>query len=120
MVMVAHASYPDVTHDKLPASLSKHVDHRHPEKEDRLQADWSSPMISRWAECSRRRPSETLPSRRFGRKRPHAGLPQGRARVARVFESVYKLAEADRHFAKLVAKKAKRVLEFKTKVASCC
>jgi beta-glucosidase-like glycosyl hydrolase len=34
------------------------------------------------------------------------------------FESIYKLAETDRNFAKLIAKKSRRVLEFKRKSRS--
>lgn len=117
MVMVAHASYPPVTGDKLPASLSK---------------QWSRDILKKKIGFKGLVVSDDLEMGGV-----LAAAPIGEAAVQTLkagsdmalvchkeeqvwlaFETVYKLAETDRDFAKLVAKRAKRVLEFKRKSRS--
>lgn len=114
MVMVAHASYPEVTDDKLPASLSKL---------------WMRDILKKKIGFNGLIVSDDLEMGGV-----LAAAPIGEAAVQTLlagsdlmlvchkeehvwlaFESVYKLAETDRKFAKLVAKKSKRVLEHKRK-----
>jgi beta-N-acetylhexosaminidase len=112
MVMVAHASYPDVTGDKLPASLSK---------------VWIKDILKKKIGFKGLVVSDDLEMGGV-----LASAPIGEAAVQTItagsdlmlvchkeehvwlaFESVYKLAEANQDFAKLIAKRSKRVLQFK-------
>ncbi len=117
MVMVAHAAYPYVTRDKLPASLSK---------------QWIRNILKKKIGFKGLIVSDDLEMGGV-----LAAAPIGEAAIRTLvagsdlmlvchkednvwlaFESVYKLAEADREFAKLVAKKSRRVLAFKRKSRS--
>ena len=117
MVMVAHASYPTATDDKLPASLSEF---------------WMRDILKRKIGFDGLIVSDDLEMGGV-----LAAAPIGEAAVQTLqagsdlmlvchkeehvwlaFESVYMRAEADRDFAKLVAKKSKRVLEFKRRSRS--
>jgi beta-N-acetylhexosaminidase len=117
MVMVAHASYPNITHDKLPASLSK---------------QWIRDILKKKIGFKGLAISDDL---EMGGVLAAAPIGEAAVRtlssgcdlmlvchteenVWHAFESVYKLAESDRDFAKLVAKKCKRVLEAKRKSRS--
>ncbi len=114
MVMVAHASYPDVTADKLPASLSR---------------KWVKDILRKKIGFR-----GVIVSDDLGMGGVLAAAPIGEAAIQTLsagsdlmlvchteenvwlaFESVYKAAEADRRFAKLIGKKARRVLDFKRK-----
>jgi beta-N-acetylhexosaminidase len=112
VVMVAHASYPDVTGDKLPASLSK---------------VWIRDILKKKVEFKGLIVSDDLemggvleaaPIGEAAIQTLKAGsdlmlVCHSEENVWLAFESVYKLAEADRDFAKRIAKKSKRVLRFK-------
>ena len=112
MVMVAHASYPDVTHDKLPASLSKH---------------WITDILKKKIGFRGLVVSDDLemggvlaaaPIEEAAIQTLVAGsdlmlICHKEEHVSRVFEAVCRHAESDRRFAKLIAAKAKRVLQFK-------
>ena len=113
-VMVAHAAYPEVTGDSTPASLSR---------------KWMSDILRRWigyrgliisddldmggvlaAASIEEAAVETL----------HAGADmflvcQKEESVWRAFEAVYKQAEKDKKFARLIAEKSGRVLAAKRK-----
>jgi beta-N-acetylhexosaminidase len=117
MVMVAHASYPQVTGDQLPASLSKL---------------WIRDILKKKIGFKGLIVSDDLemggviaaaPIGEAAIRTLQAGsdlmlVCHNEEHVWLAFESVYKLAEADRKFAKLIAKKSKRVLEFKGKSRS--
>ncbi len=116
MVMVAHASYPEVTQDKLPASLSKKwitgilkkkIGFRGLVVSDDLEMGGvlSAAPIEEAAIQTLLAGSDLL---LVCHKEEH---------VSRVFEAVYKRAESDRRFAKLIAEKSKRLLQFKKKSA---
>ena len=112
MVMVAHASYPDVTGDEIPASLSK---------------VWMRDILKKKIGFNGLVVSDDL---EMGGVLAAAPIGEAAVRTLKAgadmmlvchkeehvwlaFESVYKLAESDRSFAKLIAKKSRRVLEFK-------
>jgi beta-N-acetylhexosaminidase len=113
-VMVSHAGYPAVTGECLPASLSKKwmtgilrkkIGYRGLIVSDDL--DMGAVLSSASIEDAA---VETL----------HAGADmflvcQNEEHVRRAFEAVYKQAESDKKFARLVADKAERVLAFKKK-----
>ena len=114
MVMVAHASYPDVTGDELPASLSKFwmrgilrkkIGFKGLIVSDDLEMGGvlSAAPIGEAAIQTLKAGSDLI---LVCHKEEHVWL---------AFESVYKLAEADHDFAKLIAKRAKGVLNFKKK-----
>ena len=117
MVMVAHASYPEVTGDKLPASLSK---------------VWIRDILKKKIGFKGLIVSDDLEMGGV-----LAAAPIGEAAIQTLqagsdlmlvchkeehvwlaFESVFKLAEADRDFARLISRKSARVLEFKRKSRS--
>jgi len=112
MVMVAHASYPEVTHDKVPASLSK---------------KWITDILRKKIGFRGLVVSDDLemggvlaaaPIEEAAVQTLIAGsdlilVCHKEEHVSRVFETVCKRAESDRRFAKLVTEKAKRVLQFK-------
>ncbi len=117
MVMVAHASYPDVTGDKLPASLSKLWIHDILKKKIGFKGLIVSDDLEMGGVL------EAAPIGDAAIQTLTAGsdlmlVCHREEHVWLAFESVYKLAEADRSFAKLIAKKSKRVLEFKRKSRS--
>ncbi len=117
LVMVAHASYPNVTGDQRPASLSKF---------------WMRDILKKKIGFKGLVVSDDLEMGGV-----LAAAPIGEAAIQTLqagsdlmlvchkeehvwlaFESVYKLAEADRKFAKLIVEKSKRVLDFKRKSPS--
>ncbi len=117
MIMVAHASYPDVTGDKLPASLSK-VWMRDILKK---KIGYKGLIVSDDLEMGG--VLEAAPIGDAAIQTLQAGsdlmlVCHTEENVWLAFESVHKLAESDSHFAKLVAKKSKRVLSFKRKSRS--
>jgi beta-N-acetylhexosaminidase len=117
MVMVAHASYPDVTGDKLPASLSK-VWMRDILKK---KIGFEGLIVSDDLEMGGVLAAAPIGEAAIQTLKAGADLMlvcHKEEHVWLAFESVYKFAEADRDFAKLIAKKAKRVLEFKRKSRS--
>src|SRR5208283_5199415 len=111
-VMVAHAAYPDVTGDRTPASLSKKwmsdilrkkIGYRGLIITDDL--DMGGVLAAASIEEAA---VETL----------HAGADmflvcQKQESVWRAFEAVYKQAESDKKFARLIAEKSQRVLTAK-------
>jgi len=111
---VAHASYPEVIGDKLPASLSK-VWMRDILKK---KIGYKGLIVSDDLEMGG--VLEAAPIGDAAIQTLHAGsdlmlVCHTEENVWRAFESVHKLAERDSHFARLVAKKSKRVLSFKRK-----
>jgi len=114
MVMVAHASFPDVTGDLLPASLSK---------------KWIRDVLKKKIGFKGLVISDDLemggvlaaaPIGDAAIKTLAAGsdmvlVCHKEEQVWLAFETVYKLAESDGDFARLVTKKAKRVLDSKRK-----
>lgn len=112
MVMVAHASYPDVTGDQLPASLSKFWMRDILKKKIGFKGLIVSDDLEMGGVLSAAPIGDAaIQTLKAGsdlvlvcHKEEHVWL---------AFESVYKMAEADRDFAKLIAKKSKRVLQFK-------
>jgi beta-N-acetylhexosaminidase len=112
MVMIAHASYPDVTGDKLPASLSKVW------MRDilRKKIGFKGLVVSDDLEMGG--VLEAAPIGDAAIQTLTAGsdlmlICHKEEHVWLAFESVYKLAEANRKFAKLIAKRSQRVLQFK-------
>jgi len=112
MVMVAHAAYPTVTGDRLPASLSKvwmrgilkkkiGFDGMIVSDDLEMGGVLAAAPIGDAAVQTLRAGSDLM---LVCHKEEHVWL---------AFESVYKLAETDRDFAKLVAKKYTRVIGFK-------
>ena len=112
MVMVAHASYPKAIDDTAPASLSK---------------EWITGILKKKIGYRGLIVSDDLemggvlsaaPIEEAAVQTLVAGsdlmlVCHKEENVWRAFEAVYKRAEGDRKFAKLVGEKAKRVLEFK-------
>jgi beta-N-acetylhexosaminidase len=117
MVMVAHASYSDVTGDQLPASLSKAW------MRDILKKKigFNGLIVSDDLEMGG--VLEAAPVGEAAIQTLQAGshlmlVCHKEEHVWLAFESVYKLAETDRDFARLVAKKSKRVLVSKRQSSS--
>jgi beta-N-acetylhexosaminidase len=113
-VMVAHASYPKVTGDRTPASLSKkwitgilrnRIGYRGLVVSDDLDMGGvlSGASIEDAAVQTLRAGSDLFL------------VCQKEEHVWRAYEAVFKRAELDKSFAQLVAVKAKRVAEFKAK-----
>jgi beta-N-acetylhexosaminidase len=113
-VMVAHAAYADVTHDSVPASLSK---------------KWISDILKKKIGYKGLVVSDDLD---MGGVLAVASIEdaafqalaagndlmlicQKEESVWRAFDALYRQAESDRRFAKLVAERSKRVLDFKRK-----
>jgi beta-N-acetylhexosaminidase len=113
-VMVAHAAYPQVTGDNTPASLSKKwmsgilrkkIGYRGLVITDDLDMGGvlaAAPIEDAAVETLRAGADMFL-------------VCQKEESVRRAFEAVYKRAEADKKFARLVAEKSERVLEAKRK-----
>ena len=113
-VMVAHAAYPEVTGDRTPASLSK---------------KWMSDILRRKIGYSRLIITDDLDMggvlaaasiEEAAVKTLRAGADmflvcQKEESVWRAFEAVFKQAESDKKFARLVSEKSKRVLMAKEK-----
>jgi beta-N-acetylhexosaminidase len=112
--MVAHAAYPQVTGDNTPASLSKKwmsgilrkkIGYRGLVITDDLDMGGvlaAAPIEDAAVETLRAGADMFL-------------VCQKEESVRRAFEAVYKRAEADKKFARLVAEKSERVLEAKRK-----
>jgi beta-N-acetylhexosaminidase len=114
MVMVAHASYPHVTGDRLPASLSK----KWINDILRKKIGFRGLIVSDDMEMG-----GVLAAAPIGEAAVQTLLAGSdlmlvchkEENVWRAYEAVYTLAERDRRFAKLIVERAKRVLEFKKK-----
>ena len=114
MVMVAHACYPRVTEDHVPASLSK---------------EWISNILRKKIDFPGLIVSDDLemggvlasgPIEEAAIRTLLAGsdlmlVCHKEQNVWRAYEAVYKRAEQDRRFAKLIHQKARRVMNFKEK-----
>ena len=116
MVMVAHASYPDLG-DKLPASLSKAW------MRDilRKKIGFKGLIVSDDLEMGGVLAAAPIGEAAIQTLRAGSDLMlvcHKEEHVWLAFESVYKAAEADRKFAKLIVEKSKRVLDFKRKSRS--
>ncbi len=117
MVMVAHASYPAVTDDTLPASLSKVW------MKDilRKKIGFKGLIVSDDLEMGGVLAAAPIGDAAIQTLQAGSDLMlvcHKEEHVWLAFESVYKLAETDRDFAKLIAKQSRRVLEFKKKSRS--
>lgn len=111
-VMVAHAAYPQVTGDNTPASLSKKwmVDVL------RKKIGYEGLVITDDLDMGGVLASASIEEAAVETLRAGADMflvCQKEESVRRAFEAVLNLAEKDRKFAKLVARKSKRVLEMK-------
>lgn len=117
MVMVAHASYPAVTGEKLPASLSK----RWMQDILKKKIGFKGLIVSDDLEMGGVLAAAPIGDAAIQTLQAGSDLMlvcHKEEHVWLAFESVYKLAEADRSFAKLIARKSKGVLEFKRKSRS--
>src|SRR5450631_1896026 len=113
-VMVAHISYPKITGDTTPASLSK----RWITGILRKKIDYRGLIISDDLDMGGVLNSASIEEAAVETLRAGSDLflvCQKEEHVWRAYEAVFKHAESDRAFAKLVALKAKRVTDFKTK-----
>ncbi len=119
MVMVAHASYPEVTHDKLPASLSKHWITEILKKKIGFRGLVVSDDLEMGGVLSAA-PIEEAAIQTLLAGSDLILVCHKEEHVSRAFEAVCKRAESDRRFAKLIAEKAKRVLQFKKKSPVFC
>lgn len=116
MVMIAHAAYPQVTHDRTPASLSKvwitdilrrRIGYRNLIVSDDLEMGGvlaAAPIGEAAVEHIRMGGDMCLVCHREGH-------------VAEAYEELVKTAETDSRFAKLAERAARRVLTFKKKSA---
>ncbi len=114
MVMVAHAVYPSAVQEKLPASLSKKWIRKILKKE----IGFGGLVVSDDLEMGgvlAAAPIEEAAVQTLAAGCDLMLVCHKEEQVWRAFEAVYKRAEADSQFAKLVAKQAKRVLGFKKK-----
>lgn len=114
MVMVAHASYPDVTHDKQPASLSRKWISDALKKEIGFRGLVVSDDLEMGGVLSAA-PIEEAAVQTLLAGSDLMLVCHKEESVSRAFEAVYQRAESDRRFAKLIAEKSKRVLQFKKK-----
>ena len=116
MVMVAHVSYPKITGDKTPASLSK----KWINGVLRDKIGYRGLVISDDLDMGGVLNSASIEEAAVETLRAGSDLflvCQKEEHVWRAYEAVFKQAESDKSFAKLVAMKAKRVRDFKTKSA---
>ena len=113
MVMVAHVSYPRITGDSIPASVSKEwisdilrkkIGYRGLVVSDDLDMGGVLNSVS----------IEDAAVETLGAGSDLFLVCQKEEHVWRAYEAVYKRAESDKSFAKLVAAKAKRVADFKS------
>ena len=113
-VMVAHAAYPQVTGNNIPASLSKTW------MKDilRKKIGYDGLIITDDLDMGGVLASASIEDAAVETLRAGADMflvCQKEESVRRAFEAVLKSAEADKKFARLVAAKAKRVLVMKKK-----
>jgi beta-N-acetylhexosaminidase len=113
-VMVAHAAYPQVTGDNIPASLSKQW------IKDilRKKIGYDGLIITDDLDMGGVLAAASIENAAVETLRAGADMflvCQREESVRRAFEAVVKQAEADKKFAKLVARKAERVLAMKRK-----
>ena len=113
-VMVAHAAYPQVTRDNTPASLSK----KWMKDILRKKIGYEGLIITDDLDMGGVLASASIEEAAVETLRAGADMflvCQKEESVRRAFEAVLKQAEADRMFAKLVAKKSEHVLAMKKK-----
>jgi beta-N-acetylhexosaminidase len=114
MVMVAHIAYPKVTGDRIPASLSK----KWISDVLREKIGYRGLVISDDLDMGGVLNTASIEDAAVETLRAGSDLflvCQKEEHVWRAYEAVYKQAERDKAFAKLVALKAKRVADFKAK-----
>jgi len=116
LVMVAHVSYLKVTRDQTPASLSKKW------ITDILRKKIGYPGLVVSDDLDMRGVLNSVSIEEAAVETLRAGsdlflVCQKEEHVWRAYEAVFKRAESDKSFAKLVALKAKRVVDFKSKSA---
>jgi len=115
-VMVAHISYPNITSDGVPASLSK----KWISDVLREKIGYRGLVISDDLDMGGVLKSVSIEDAAVETLRAGSDLflvCQKEEHVWRAYEAVFRHAESDHSFAKLVAMKAKRVRDFKTKSA---
>ncbi len=113
-VMVAHVSYPAVTGDTAPASLSK----KWISDILRKKIGYRGLIVSDDLDMGGVLSGASIEAAAVGTLRAGADIMlvcQKEESVWRAFEAVYAEAEKDRRFARLVAEKASQVLKFKKK-----
>jgi beta-N-acetylhexosaminidase len=113
-VMVAHVSYPKITGDSTPASLSK----KWIDDVLRKKIGYRGLIISDDLDMGGVLNSASIEEAAVETLRAGSDLflvCQKEEHVWRAYEAVFKRAESDRAFAKLVALKAKRLADFKAK-----
>ncbi len=114
MVMVAHVSYPKVTGDSVPASISK----KWIAGILRKKIGYRSLVVSDDLDMGGVLNSVSVEEAAIETLRAGSDLflvCQKEDHVWRAYEAVFRLAESDKPFAKLVTLKAKRVADFKAK-----
>ena len=113
-VMVAHVSYPAVTGDTAPASLSK----KWISDILRKKIGYRGLIVSDDLDMGGVLSGASIEAAAVGTLRAGADIMlvcQKEEHVWRAFEAVYAEAEKDKRFARLVAEKSSRVLKFKNK-----
>jgi beta-N-acetylhexosaminidase len=116
LVMVAHISYPKITGDNSPASLSK----KWISEILRQKIGYRGLVISDDLDMGGVLNSASIEDAAVETLRAGSDLflvCQKEEHVWRAYEAVFKRAERDKPFANLIALKAKRVMSFKTKSA---
>src|SRR5271169_6398206 len=115
-VMVAHVSYPKVTGDNVPASLSK----KWISEILRKKIGYRGLVVSDDLDMGGVLNSVSIEDAAVETLRAGSDLflvCQKEEHVWRAYEAVFKQAEHDKSFAKLVASKSRRVTDFKAKTA---
>jgi len=113
-VMVAHAAYPQVTGDRAPASLSK----KWMSEVLRKKIGYRGLIITDDLDMGGVLAAASIEDAAVETLRAGADMflvCQKEENVWRAFEAVYKQAESDKKFAKLIAKKSRQVLAAKKK-----
>ena len=113
-VMVAHAAYPQVTGDRTPASLSK----KWMSEILRKKIGYRGLIITDDLDMGGVLAAASIEGAAVETLRAGADMflvCQKEESVWRAFEAVYKRAESDKKFAKLIAEKSRRVLAAKKK-----
>ena len=114
VVMVAHAAYPQVTGDRTPASLSK----KWMSEILRKKIGYRGLIITDDLDMGGVLAAASIEDAAVETLRAGADMflvCQKEESVWRAFEAVYKQAESDKKFAKLIAEKSRRVLTAKKK-----
>ncbi len=113
--MVAHAAYPQVTGDRTPASLSK----KWMSEILRKKIGYRGLIITDDLDMGGVLAAASIEDAAVETLRAGADMflvCQKEESVWRAFEAVYKQAESDKKFAKLIAEKSRQVLTAKKKV----